>query len=114
MGKDGHFQQFSGPLLTLGQGGEIVYSSPQFDQVRAATANFSAYSQDPKAATVVLYSSLAGTSVVGQVLFYDAPTPAPGIFDNFTNIPATLSDLKTRSYLDMVLSSNTSSSAGFR
>ena len=113
MGKDGHFQRSYDTHLTLCQGGEIVYS-PQFDQVWAAVANFSAYSQDPKAATIVVYNRLAGTNVVGQDFFYDAPTPAPGVFDNFTNIPATLSDLKTRSYLDMILSNNGSSGAGFR
>jgi predicted ABC-type exoprotein transport system permease subunit len=47
-------------------------------------------------------------------LFYDAPTAPPGLFDSFTNIPSVSSDVKTRSYADMILSFDTSSNAGFR
>ena len=91
-----------------------MYSSLQFDQVRAAIANFSVYAQDPKATILPSYSSFGGIQTVGGGIFYDGPTPPPGIFDNFTNIPSVYSDLKTRSYLDMVLSIPSNSSAGFR
>ena len=114
MGTGGHFLRFSDTLLTPGQGGIILYPSFQFDQVRAAIADFSTYSQDPKAAIIALYASEGGNRFVGQLVFYDAPTPPPGIFDNFTKIPAVMNGLKTRSYLDIILSSRSDASAGSR
>ena len=36
------------------------------------------------------------------IVFYDAPTPASGIFDDFLAIPTNQSDVKTRSLVDMV------------
>ena len=114
MGTSGHFRRFSDKFLTPGQGGPIVYRSTQFDQVWAAIADFSVYVQDPKAEIIALYVRTAGSSNIGQLCFYDAPTPPPGIFDNFTNIPATLSDMKTRSYLDMFMVANSDPFAGFR
>jgi hypothetical protein len=91
-----------------------VYSSLQFDEVRAAIADFSVHSQDPKAAILPSYLSYAGNQSLGQGIFYDSPTPPPGTFDSFTNIPSVASDLKTRSYLDMILSSQANSSADLR
>ena len=114
MGKGGLIQRLPDTILIPGQGGEIVYSSPQFDQVQAAIADFSVYVQDPKAEIIALYVRTAGSSNIGQLCFYDAPTPPPGIFNNFTNIPATLSDVKTRSYLDMFMVANSDPFAGFR
>lgn len=91
-----------------------MYASHQFDQVRSAIANFSVYSKDPKATIIPSYSSFGGVQTIGGGFFYDGPTPPPGVFDNFTNIPSVLSDLKTRSYPDMILSIPSNSSAGFR
>jgi len=51
---------------------------------------------------------------MAQIFFYDAPTPPPGIFDNFTNIPFVSSDLKTRSYPDMLSNSQSNSAANYR
>lgn len=81
-----------------------MYSSLQFDQVRAAISNFSVYSQDPKAVILPSYTSYTGVLSLSGEIFYDGPTPPPGTLDNFTNIPTLASDLKTRSYLDMFLS----------
>ena len=104
----------SDTLLTPGQGGPIIYHSPQFDQVRAAVADFSVYSQDPKAAILALYACKGGKRFIGQLVFYDAPTPPSGIFDNFTTIPAVKNGVKTRSYLDMILASRSEGSSGLR
>jgi hypothetical protein len=57
------------------------------------------------------YTNGQGISVL---IFYDAPTAPPGTFDGFTNIPSVSSNLKTRSYPDLILSYNISYSAGFR
>ena len=92
----------------------MLYSSLQFDEVRAAIANFSAYSRDPKAAILPSYISYGGYQNISQGIFYDGPTPPPGTFDNFTNIPSLSSDLKTRSYLDMILSAPANSTGGLR
>ena len=114
MGTGGYVHRFSDEILTPGQGGQIIYTASQFDQVRAAISNFSVYSQDTRAAILPSYVRYQGNSYISQGMVYDAPTPPPGIFDNFTSIPAAASDLKTRSYLDMTLTGTPNSSAGFR
>ena len=60
------------------------------------------------------YISYEGNQFAAQVLFYDGPTPPPGTFDNFTNIPYISGELKTRSYLDVILTSTANSTAGLR
>ena len=42
---------------------------------------------------------------IALLLFYDAPTPPPGIFDAFLAIPFLQSDVSTRSYPSLVQSS---------
>ena len=39
-----------------------------------------------------------------MLIFYDAPTPPPGIFDTFLAIPYLKKDISTRSYLSFVQS----------
>ena len=85
-----------------------------FEQVRAAIADFSANVQDPKAAVLPSYVSVAGNQLVTQSIFYDGPSPPSGIFETFTNIPSISRDLKTRSYVDMILSADANSTAGLR
>jgi len=79
-----------------------VYSPDDFDKVRAAIADFSVYCRDPKAAIFPWYFSSAGSQGITQIMFYDGPTPPPSTFDNFTNIPFVVNDVKTRSYFDLV------------
>ena len=55
--------------------------------------------------------SYAGAQTITQGIFYDGPTPPPGTFDNFTNIPSVSSDLRARSYADTILGA---SAAGLR
>ena len=74
----------------------------EFERLRSAIADFSVYSQDPKAAILPTYISFAGDTVINQGVFYDGPSPPPGTFDNFTKIPFDSQDLKTRSYSDMI------------
>jgi len=95
-------------------GGQVTYSQSSFDQVRTAIADFSLYSQDPKAAILPWYVSSAGNRTISHGIFYDGPTPPPGTFDGFTSIPSISSDLKTRSYLDMILSTNIAGAADLR
>jgi len=82
-----------------------MYSPPNFNKVSTAIADFSVHSQDPKAVVLPLYASSAGNQTIINVMFYDGPTPPPGTFDNFTNIPSLSSDVGTRSYADAILNS---------
>ena len=91
-----------------------MYPSSAFDEVRAAIADFSANVQDPKAAILPTYSNYPAGQLIVMGLFYDGPTVPPGIFDSFTNIPSVSSDVKTRSYLDMIMTFDASSGGGFR
>ena len=36
------------------------------------------------------------------LLSYDGPTPPPGVFDRILSIPAVTSDVKTRTFVDMM------------
>ena len=91
-----------------------MYLAPSFNQLRTAIADFSVYSQDPKAVALPSYVSHAGVQSAGQQTFYDGPNPPPGTFDNFTNIPSNSSDLKTRSYVDLILASSANPTADLR
>lgn len=80
-----------------------MYSSSQFDQARAAISNFSVHSRDPKATILPSFINYRGNLNLVGTIFYDGPTPPPGVLDNFTVTPALMSDLKPRPYLDMIL-----------
>jgi hypothetical protein len=94
----------TGKRQFLFQGGQIAYSINRSDEVRIAIADFSANVQDPKASIYSSYFNYPGGYLIDMGLFYDSPTAPPGLFDSFTNIPSVSSDLKTRSYLDLILS----------
>lgn len=48
-------------------------------------------------------------------LFYDAPTPPPGIFDGFLAIqPSIFSDIGTRKYLNLIQSAPLNATQGTR
>lgn len=98
-----------------------------------ATARYTTEVEDPKAALITTYIGLAGQVVtlsficdivlmphpkllVSIEVFYNGPTPPPGIFDNFLAIPSVEEDIGTRSYLSLVQSapSNTSGGPGTR
>ena len=60
------------------------------------------------------YVSYQGEQFDTQVFFYDDLTPPPGIFDNFTSIQAVSGELKTRSCLNVFLSSTAGSTTDLR
>ena len=86
-----------------------MYSIDKTAEVSAAIADFSVNVQDPKAAILPTYSTTPGGQSILVIVVYDSPTAPPGIFDSFTNIPSVLSDLKTRSYLDLILTLSSNS-----
>ena len=91
-----------------------MYPNTTFSQVRTAIADFSANSQDPKAAILPAYISYQGNNFVTQGFFYDGPTPPPGTFSGFDNIPTGSSDLKTRSYPDLIVTPLSNTTADLR
>ncbi|KAF9017798.1 FAD-binding domain-containing protein [Hymenopellis radicata] len=95
-------------------GGLITYTFGQLDEVNAAAARFSSQVTDPKAGIITTYNFLLGQPGVSQILFYDAPTPPDGIFDDFLAIPHFTKDIDTRSFLSLVLASPANTTQGTR
>ncbi|KAK7023515.1 hypothetical protein VNI00_016733 [Paramarasmius palmivorus] len=69
----------------------IAYPMNVSDAVQQATVNFSFNNTDLKAVDLTLYvsSGFNDTSML-VLLFYDAPTPPEGFFDDFLNIPGAI------------------------
>ncbi|KAF5319622.1 hypothetical protein D9619_008812 [Psilocybe cf. subviscida] len=88
-------------------GGVILSQESTIPAVSAATTKFQTEVKDPKAAIIIGYTYVAQLqqTLVSQILFYDAPTPPEGIFDDFLAIPAATTDISTRSFLSLVQSS---------
>jgi len=81
-------------------GGTLNFTADQQDLVKDALVQFQQQTNDPKATLNVAAIHTPVGVVFGAFLFYNAPTPAPGIFDDFLAIPTNQSDVKTRSFLD--------------
>ncbi|PPQ84494.1 hypothetical protein CVT24_006685 [Panaeolus cyanescens] len=91
-------------------GGNIYYTSSSMSAVSAATIKFHATVSDPKAAVMTMFGTWLGSEALSFTvaeLFYDAPQPPPGIFDDFLNIPALTKDVKIRSFSSLVAASPT-------
>ncbi|KAL5521679.1 hypothetical protein ACEPAF_2427 [Sanghuangporus sanghuang] len=83
-------------------GGSLTYSSETSDEFNSAIEDFSLNTVDPKAQLVAGYKS-NGTQFQNQLFMsYDGPVPPPGIFDKILSIPAVVSDIKTRTFVDMI------------
>lgn len=95
-------------------GGLITYTADQLDKVNNATFVFSNTVTDPKAQIITTYNFLLGEPGVSQLLFYNAPTPPAGIFDDFLAIPHFTEDVSTRSFTSLVQSSPSNATAGTR
>ncbi|KAF8551797.1 FAD-binding domain-containing protein [Imleria badia] len=74
------------------------------DKITLATANFVATNTDPKAAIITSYNYLLGLAQPTVIIFYDAPAPPPGIFDEFLAIPTAINAMSTRSFSSFVQS----------
>ncbi|KAJ3780791.1 hypothetical protein GGU10DRAFT_278748 [Lentinula aff. detonsa] len=97
-------------------GGSIIYSGTEFASVSAAVLNYTSNNKDIKTGIQCTFATLQGQIVLKDIimanLFYDAPAPAPGIFDSFLLIPSISSDIGARSYLSLIQSANTNLTAG--
>ncbi|KAH9054946.1 FAD dependent oxidoreductase [Lactarius vividus] len=81
-------------------GGTLNYNVDQLDLVKEAVVKFQQKNDTKAALNVPVIYTPAG-AISAAVVFYNAPTPAPGIFDDFLAIPTNRSDVKTRSFADM-------------
>ncbi|KAJ7756645.1 FAD dependent oxidoreductase [Mycena metata] len=108
--------QFTLKAFPQGQvwGGVIFYAAAQIPAVTAAVSRFISNVTDSKAALIPGYTVQLGQPVVANILFYDAPTPPAGIFDEFLAIEHTSEDISTRSFLSLVQSGPANVTAGTR
>jgi FAD/FMN-containing dehydrogenase len=95
-------------------GGAITYGNETLDKITAATNKFSDHNTDPKANIITSYTFSQGQAIVSLLVFYDAPTPPSGLFDDFLAITPLAKDISTRSFKSLVQSSQSNSTAGFR
>jgi hypothetical protein len=108
------------PLIPIHQGGYLFFPSTQLDAYKAAVIRFQD-SNDTKATALFSFSYSSGTVraetwiyltlrlkywqlVAIAILLYDAPTPPPGIFDDFLAIPTIQKNVSSRSFYDLVSS----------
>ncbi|KAJ3507060.1 hypothetical protein NLJ89_g6521 [Agrocybe chaxingu] len=95
-------------------GGPMQIAGEHFDALIAATVEFTDNVNDPKAQMMTTYSYSQGRVACALVLFYDGPTAPTGMFDAFLAIPSIQSNVKTRSFLDLIGATPTGPSYGFR
>lgn len=83
------------------QGGVLqVVGQDNVDLVSAATTKLSLTCTDNKVAMIVTLSHVPATGLTASVnLFYNAPEPPAGIFDDYLAIPHVSSTISTRSLL---------------
>ncbi|KAI9437994.1 FAD-binding domain-containing protein [Lactarius indigo] len=84
-------------------GGTLHYNVDQLHLVKDAVVKFQQINDTKAALNVYLIYTPAGAISIALV-FYNAPIPAPGIFDEFLAIPNNKSDVKTRSVVDLFTS----------
>ncbi|KAG2068762.1 FAD-binding domain-containing protein [Suillus decipiens] len=82
-------------------GGSVVYTENQWDAFNNATANFVSNVTDPKACMYSTIDYVEGVGAILTILFYNAPTPPDGIFDELLAIPS-VQDVSTRTYLSII------------
>lgn len=91
-------------------GGNLVFlRTPEKDKkLLQAVRDWTEYNEDEKAAVIVT-AERANVNVVDSwiiFLFYDGPSPPPGLFDNFTDVNPLLDTTRTRTYADLMAYSN--------
>jgi hypothetical protein len=85
-----------------------MYSQDKFPRLLPAIAAFSANNTDPKASILPSFLSLLtqGLPLLSIQMFYDGPSPPPGIFDAFLQEPTTDlskdSEFGSRSFVDFI------------
>ncbi|KAI9449854.1 FAD-binding domain-containing protein [Lactarius psammicola] len=95
--------KFTYKTIPQGQiwGGTRNYAVDQLNLVKEAVVKFQQKNDTKAALNVAMIYTPGGVTSIA-IMFYNAPTPTPGIFDDFLAIPTNQSDVKTRSLGDMV------------
>ncbi|KAH9830759.1 FAD dependent oxidoreductase [Rhodofomes roseus] len=85
--------------------GGIIITTNVDDDVVAATQKFYDNVNDPKAAilTTFNYDASIGMNITEMTLYYNAPTPPEGMFDDFLGLTSISQNISTRSYLSLIL-----------
>ncbi|TDL26277.1 FAD-binding domain-containing protein [Rickenella mellea] len=87
-------------------GGSIVYTQ-NISDLNKAVEKFDLTNTDPKAQLIATYSSFATQLIADVNLFYDGPTPPPGLFDAFLTIPSVSNDAKTSTFDNFIARTST-------
>ncbi|KAI0794890.1 FAD dependent oxidoreductase [Abortiporus biennis] len=87
-------------------GGLLIFGPNQTNEMNAATVKFASQTNDLKAGLITGYGFVPNVTLSTALLFYNAPTPPPGVFDDFLAIPTISSNVSTRNFLDLVQSYN--------
>ncbi|KAH7078956.1 hypothetical protein BKA63DRAFT_254912 [Paraphoma chrysanthemicola] len=89
-------------------GGNLIFSVDKTDALLAALRNFTENYPDEKAAIIQTaeLTALGAVDIWVLFLFYDGPTPPPGVFDIFTNIGPLVNNCQSRSYYDLLTYNN--------
>ncbi|KIJ66311.1 hypothetical protein HYDPIDRAFT_174448 [Hydnomerulius pinastri MD-312] len=97
-------------------GGFISYTPDHVERVNQATANFAANTTDPKAALMITYDYFASRHALAPsaLVFYNAPTPPAGLFDEFLAIPALVTNVSTLSFSALIKTSMANATYGSR
>ncbi|KAI0260019.1 hypothetical protein BC834DRAFT_1044925 [Gloeopeniophorella convolvens] len=83
--------------------GTLAFGADQLDAFNQAFAKFT-QNNDTKAAAVGRLAYVSGAVLPALLVFYDAPTPPAGLFEDFLAIPTVSSDVSTTTFADFVLS----------
>ncbi|EJD05537.1 FAD-binding domain-containing protein [Fomitiporia mediterranea MF3/22] len=87
---------------SLVYGGTLTYSMDAIQSLNEAISNFSLNNTDPKAQIIPVYASVSNQFISQILLFYDGPTPAPGVYDEILSIPTVQSDIQTRTFVNLM------------
>ncbi|KAF8630864.1 hypothetical protein AX17_005223 [Amanita inopinata Kibby_2008] len=85
-------------------GGITTHQEDTIPDIKAAVSEFVDNVHDPKASIITAFNAVHGQVFIAQLMFYDGPTPPPGIFDAFLKIPSINEDVSRRSLLSLVQS----------
>ncbi|KAL0951020.1 hypothetical protein HGRIS_007761 [Hohenbuehelia grisea] len=98
-------------------GGLMTFDAFKQERVAAAARKFFSEVTDPKASIIAALNTLnvvVSLPIVSVTLFYDGPSPPPGIFDDFLAISHLSKDIKPRSFVSVVQASPSNLTYGTR
>ncbi|KAI6031512.1 hypothetical protein BKA83DRAFT_4201415 [Pisolithus microcarpus] len=97
-------------------GGFITYSPDNIGSLNQAIVNFASNTTDPKAALMITYDYFLSRKSLGPsaLVFYDAPTPPSGVFDDLLAIPYLVKNVSTMSFPALIQTSMANATYGSR